>query len=221
MILDSEQSWRNRFARGCSYEHTRLWGDTELYPSLMLTAEHDLSAMSVVRRDFLMDYMAFREVENLNSPIPQAQSNTTETHILVHKDTQIPDDLLTGPWDNDHVLQKLFWLVRAGARLSNDQTWEVTLAGFRNAVQGLDAQHTSRIRPADTPIPQASSSTNLTVIRLLCILGAFREWPRHVVQEQFDRVVRGIDESAKCTADTYYKYSYLASQLKPHLTPMG
>lgn len=221
MILDSEQSWRNRFARGCSYEHTKLWGDAESYPALMLTAEHDLQAMNVVRRDFLMDYMAFREVENPNSPIPQAQSNTAETYILVHKDTQIPDDLLTGPWDNDHVLQKLFWLVRAGARLSNDQTWEVTLEGFRNAVQGLDAQRTGRIQPADTPIPQASSGINLTVIRLLCILDAFGEWPRHVVQEQFDRVIRGFDGSAKCTADTHYKYSYLASQLKPYLASTG
>ncbi|KXJ93999.1 hypothetical protein Micbo1qcDRAFT_158932 [Microdochium bolleyi] len=216
MILESEQSWCNRFARGRFYEPAKLWGDAEIHPSVLSKVGHDLSALSVIHREFLLDYTALREVEKSDSPLPQAQSNTTETFIRVHKLTKIPDNLLTGPWNNDHDLQKLFWLVRAGARLSEDQTWEVTLEGFRNAVQGLETQWESSTPLAKELVPPAHS-INLTVVRLLCMLDAFREWPRHLVQEQFDMVVRELDDARLDAAEAYYKYSYIASQLKPYL----
>jgi hypothetical protein len=90
------------------------------------------------------------------------------TWLLVHRSTEIPDRLITGPWD-EGSLKKFFWLVQAGARLSPSQTWEVTREGFHNA---LSDRH----------------SPNLTVIRLLHILCAFQEWPTHIRQEEFHKV---------------------------------
>ncbi|KAH9884866.1 hypothetical protein F4778DRAFT_522866 [Xylariomycetidae sp. FL2044] len=89
--------------------------------------------------------------------------------IEVHRDTRIPDRLLTGPWDEEAV-QKLFWLVRAGARLSPEQTWEVTLQGFWNAI---------REDEDDGPTQNRSR----LIIKILDILSASKTWPEHLIDE--------------------------------------
>lgn len=44
--------------------------------------------------------------------------------IDMHCSVQIPDELLAGPWDWAKA-KLLFWLVRQGAKLASEQTWEV------------------------------------------------------------------------------------------------
>jgi hypothetical protein len=47
--------------------------------------------------------------------------------LEIHRDTFFPDRLITGPWGNNDV-KLLFWLGRAGASMSDNQSWEVRYA---------------------------------------------------------------------------------------------
>lgn len=49
--------------------------------------------------------------------------------LEVHQATCFPDRLITGPWTEDD-LKLLFWLGRAGAVMSRNQSWEVVIEGL-------------------------------------------------------------------------------------------
>lgn len=104
------------------------------------------------------------------------------THLEVHPGTTVPDDLLRGPFEMEegdvHVglekMQRLFWLVRGGACLQEDQLWEVTREGFReilelvNPAQSGDDEHVTR---------RVELVRRLFV--LFGVLGVFkRQWPK-------------------------------------------
>ncbi|KAI1183535.1 hypothetical protein F5B17DRAFT_121064 [Nemania serpens] len=198
MILDCRDLWVRRHARQRPYEHVPLWGNPREPSSFTGSGVTvGISNIKEARCYFYHDYQAFRNVEHQNSyagGLEFRMDHNPSTWIEVHRSTEIPEDLLTGPWD-EGSLQKLFWLVQAGARLSDHQTWEVTLEGFRNAI-------------SDQYTP------NLTAIRLLHILGAFKEWPKHVWNEEFHKV-DAIMPSLKRDNNTalHAKYTYIESLL--------
>lgn len=113
--------------------------------------------------------------------------------VEVHCDTEIPEKLLTGPWNEDAV-KKLFWLVRAGARLSATQTWEVTLEGYHSALSEETVPPTGRI--------------NIPVIRLLLKLGGTDHWPKNVLSKElgdlFERAGRVPDKARLSYQAVYY-----------------
>ncbi|KAI2634807.1 hypothetical protein GGS26DRAFT_551396 [Hypomontagnella submonticulosa] len=149
-----------------SVQHPRIWGDPDVVTNTMVEDDGYLIDTDNPSQCFWHDYAAFRKVEELGTTLFHwfVHDRNRYTFYLVHKDTRIPDALLTSPC-TDEVLQKLFWLVRGGARLASDQTWETTLQAFHHAV------------PMTLP---DSGRINLTMIRLLDSLRAFRAWPAHV-----------------------------------------
>ncbi|KAI3327018.1 hypothetical protein HD806DRAFT_380079 [Xylariaceae sp. AK1471] len=194
IILDCWDIWVRRHAQNLPFEHIPLWG-TPITPSYYTDSgvATGVSHIKEARCYFYHDYHAFRNVEQQSTysagVLYRAERNAY-TWIEVHRSTEIPDGLITGPWD-EGSLQKFFWLVQAGARLSPGQTWEVTREGFHNAL-------------SDECAP------NLTAIRLLHILGAFQEWPKHVRQEEF-RKVDVIMPALQKENDTslHAKYTYV------------
>lgn len=171
MILDCRDIWVRRYARNLPFQHIPLWGNPiEPSPYTGSGATIGVSDIKEARFYFYHDYNAFRNIEHMNSSSWSEYSTdpNSSTWVEVHKSTEIPDDLLTGPWD-EGSLQKLFWLVQGGARLSSVQTWEITREGFRCAIW-------------DQRVP------NLTVVRLLNILGAFQEWPSGVRREECQKI---------------------------------
>ncbi|KAI2639405.1 hypothetical protein GGS21DRAFT_429275 [Xylaria nigripes] len=171
LMLDCRDIWIRRHAQNRPFEHVHLWG-IPITPCLYTGTgvAVGVSGIKEARYYFYHDYEAFRNIEQMNS-YTAADSYLSErctTWIEVHRSTQIPDELLTGPWD-EKDLQKLFWLIQAGARLSPDQTWELTCEGYREAT--LDP-----------------CSPNVTVIRILRSLDAFRKWPHHIRVEELFKI---------------------------------
>ncbi|KAH8662204.1 hypothetical protein BX600DRAFT_551016 [Xylariales sp. PMI_506] len=174
-ILRCQDIWVQR------HRHThyrKLWGNDEENdngPSLAFTSNlHppgtalDLSDIST-RRYFEEDFASF--CARLGEELPPPGSH--RSLIEVHRHTRIPDILLTGPLDKPGT-QKLFWLLRAGARLVEDQTWETTLEGYHHALGSLTK-----------PLP--GNSINLPVIKMLFLLGG-NHWPSHVAREEFEKL---------------------------------
>lgn len=136
-------------------------------------------------------------------------------HLEVNPGAMIPDDLLAGPFffssDDDepeqqqqqhdggdesdngrgsfHVdgekYERLFWLVRGGACLQEDQTWEVSREGFR-AILELIKEVANRgealnSRGADTAYASAEGALKLAagLFVLFNVLGVFsNQWPK-------------------------------------------
>lgn len=199
MILDCWDIWVRRYARNLAFEYFPLWGNPTRPISYM--GSNDTVGISRIKESrcyFYHDYSAFRNVEHQSAYSEEAEyrlAHRPNTWIEVHRLTKIPDSLISGPWD-EGSLQKFFWLVRAGARLSPDQTWEVTREGFLNAI-------------ADRYAP------NMTAIRLLHSLGAFQDWPKYVKEEEFDKI-----ENSKPTLNHHEdvalpaKYTYIENLLE-------
>ncbi|KAI1779169.1 hypothetical protein F4818DRAFT_403546 [Hypoxylon cercidicola] len=156
--------------------HSKIWGQFD--DSTVNQAKNEiincLMYPEKVRQCFFDDYAAFRRVEVQKWDISYFFRNERDimTYCHVHRATRIPDSLLTMPLD-DESLQKLFWLLRSGASLAADQTWELTLQTFHYAV------------PLELP---SSGQLNLTVVRILTLLGAFEMWPRHILAQERDRI---------------------------------
>ncbi|KAI5925786.1 hypothetical protein F4810DRAFT_708299 [Camillea tinctor] len=194
-ILNCWDLWVQLHARGRHFEHSQIWNSPES-PSIGVPAGIYDDTQGA-RRYFFQDYHDFRQVEELKRPDLVAlyhRGQRSVTWIEVHPNTRIPDFLLMGPW-NEEALQKLFWLVRAGARLSPDQTWELTLQGFHNAI--------------DDANPSTTGSLNLTVLRLFDILKAFETWPQYIRQEEYDKIDRMSSTLLDSSKETRYKYSYI------------
>ncbi|KAH6647065.1 hypothetical protein BKA67DRAFT_425405 [Truncatella angustata] len=192
-ILDCLDSWVYRFARNRFFQHQKLWGDPDSQHQLD-DDSGDYGNFKSARQYFLHDYDAFCSNLDDDLPPPDLQPSWME----VHHETQIPDSLLTGPWDED-AMQKLFWLVRAGARLSADQTWETTLEGFHNAMAN-DAE-------------LKVGNVNLPVLRLLFIL-AGNHWPDYIANCELEKL-QAIEQMLRDAGrrDAYRKYALVASML--------
>jgi hypothetical protein len=193
LILDCVDAWVQRFAASRFFQHRKLWGDPDTSHKL----DDDPGGFGnykSARQYFQHDYDAF--CSHIDDHLPQVDNQSS--WIEVHRDTQIPDDLLAGPW-NERATQKLFWLVRAGARLSAEQTWETTLEAYHCAMGAGTAVQNGGI--------------NLPVIRLLMILGG-NHWPPHIASTELEklqakeRLLRANGEQ-----DAYHKHACVASML--------
>ncbi|KAJ2988097.1 hypothetical protein NUW58_g4153 [Xylaria curta] len=198
VILNCRDIWVRRHARNLPFQYFPLWGDP-MSPSPYMGSgvTVGISEIKEARCYFYHDYNAFRNIERQSAYSGYLTERNPNTWIDVHRSTEIPDDLIVGPWD-EGSLQKFFWLVQAGARLSSGQTWEVTHEGFRNAI-------------SDYHIP------NLTIIRLLDILGAFQKWPQYIRKDECNTIdpVMAISKRENDTT-LYEKYTYVKSLLLDH-----
>lgn len=150
------------------------------------------------------------------------------THLEVHPGTKIPTSLLSGPFESDHraidlgveKMQRLFWLVRGGACLQEDQTWESTRTGFQHILelvanagapdpaddyneppsgQGEPASSSPPPPPTTTPLERLKLAAGL--LALFDFLGIFdAQWPRYIVQTSLLQVSRLIPASAPRSA---------------------
>ncbi|RYP07443.1 hypothetical protein DL765_009154 [Monosporascus sp. GIB2] len=121
--------------------------------------------VTAAERCFLRHYAAFRGRERV---VDTALLTRSDQVAMVETDTRIPDALLAGPWDEE-ALKKLYWLVRAGVRVQDDQTWELTYPGFRLAVEdGL-----------------RDDGFGMSVLALFKHLGVWLSWPPHVLEEAY------------------------------------
>lgn len=192
-ILDCTDSWAQRFAKNRFFRHHKIWGN----PGILHQWEDDsggFGSFKSARHYFQHDYDAFCTQTDHDSPPLQAGSSWLE----VHHETNIPDELLTGPW-NEAATQKLFWLVRAGARLSHDQTWETTLEGYHNATRSSTASNGDTI--------------NLPVVRLLLTLGG-DHWPKYVADSELQKL-QDMETTLrdKGQIEAYRKYACIAAML--------
>ncbi|KAI2615360.1 hypothetical protein GGR54DRAFT_642383 [Hypoxylon sp. NC1633] len=181
---------RNGEAFHC--QHPRIWGDPGDVGAMGREDDECLVDPDEASLCFFHDYAAFHNFERRNSVGNFAVAETALSFFQVHKNTRIPDTLLESPW-TDETLQKLFWLVRGGARLSPEQTWELTSEGWRNAVpRGIDL---------------VTHGANLTAVRLLGTLNIFHDWPESLNNEE-------LDNAYNC----FYHHKALLSECA---TPLG
>lgn len=141
------------------------------------------------------------------------------THLEIHPGAKIPNALLSGPFESDEgsidtgveKMQRLFWLVRGGACLQEDQTWEATRTGFQQILQ-LIANATAR-DPSDehddptsgqnAPPPSPLERLKLAagLLALFDFLGVFdAQWPRYIVQTSLLQVSGLIPATAPRSA---------------------
>lgn len=137
-------------------------------------------------------------------------------HLEVHPGARIPGDILSGPFESDdgavdvgvEKMLRLFWLVRGGACLQEDQTWEVTREGFKQILRLIKADG----KPAsdddddeDDTNTNANKDTNerlelaARILALFNLLGVFDtqvNWPRYIVQTSLAQVTSLIPRAA-------------------------
>ncbi|KAI1408092.1 hypothetical protein F5Y13DRAFT_173345 [Hypoxylon sp. FL1857] len=179
---------KRRIATGQPFHvrHIRLWGDPDDVTKVNAKNDDLLVNPEKASDCFWHDYAAFRRIEELDvdnfeffarsgSQDPESNDHTIQspTLLYVHKAIQIPDSLLIQAASDERALQKLFWLARGGARFAHHQTWELTLQAFHHYV------------PKEIPY---SGEINLTAVRIFDLLGAFANWPDHIMREEIGRL---------------------------------
>ncbi|KAK7742877.1 Eisosomes component [Diaporthe eres] len=171
------------------------------------------------------------------------------THLEVHLGTKVPTSLLSGPFESDEgsiemgieKMQRLFWLVRGGACIQEDQTWEATRTGFQHILQlvaNAGAQDPSGDydeppsgqgeAESSSPPPPPAPTTPLERLKLAAgllalfdFLGIFdAQWPRYIVQTSLLQVSRMIPASAPRSAQEAL-LGALASKLRSVLGRHG
>ncbi|KAI1140874.1 hypothetical protein F5Y05DRAFT_290032 [Hypoxylon sp. FL0543] len=161
---------------------------------------------------FWKDYAKLRQIEELSidnfeffvhRPVSIFRFTIrTRVFRLIHGETRVPDSLLVASAEDEGALQKLFWLVQSGARLSPEQTWEVTLPAFHHSV------------PKTFP---HSGQVNMTAVKIFDMLGVFGEWPDHIIQEEIHR----LDPNPECPIEDLnvcnVKSRYVAQRLRYHM----
>ncbi|OTB17012.1 hypothetical protein K445DRAFT_316528 [Daldinia sp. EC12] len=177
-------------------QHLRIWGDPDNPANVMLEDDSYLVDPQEASRCFFHDYAAFKAIrEHIGYHLRTFTQPNPSTFLQVHKDTQIPDSLFTSPY-SEESLQKLFWLVRGGARLSPDQTWELTLQAFHDAVPET--------------LPHAGE-VNIIMVKLLFTLRAYHAWPQYVIDEEENRIYSILSKFVPGpTAEIVDEYKYIA-----------
>ncbi|RYP47886.1 hypothetical protein DL768_006147 [Monosporascus sp. mg162] len=143
--------------------------------------------VTAAERCFLRHYAAFRGGERI---VDTALLTRSDQVTMMETETRIPDALLAGPW-GEEALKKLYWLVRAGARVQDDQTWELTYPGFRLAVEdGL-----------------SDDGFGMSALALFKHLGVWLSWPPHVLEEAYE-LVYPLELKAAWTKDNSVSMLY-------------
>ncbi|KAI1329959.1 hypothetical protein F5Y16DRAFT_396825 [Xylariaceae sp. FL0255] len=174
MILDCWDIFfrKHTAQKNREFHYEPLWDDLFLPPPRKDDSSK-ISHASEARHYFYSDFESWKRYYGSSYKGKGWEKRTRRpigkgTWVEVHADTRIPDSLLSGPWD-DRRLQKLFWMMRAGARLTEDQ-WEATREGWRQAT-------------ADVNNP------NHYVVSIFDQLGAFDAWPEHVKEAEHQRLL--------------------------------
>ncbi|KAG6117033.1 hypothetical protein E4U13_001403 [Claviceps humidiphila] len=116
LILDAQQAWANKYARGRSFDHVDDWGD--LYPMNISCAPQ--SYKQHVRQyslgEVTFDARACFEADYDRAVACRISPQVFEfAHYYEMPDLTppvVPVNLITGPW-NEEQKRRLFWLVRA------------------------------------------------------------------------------------------------------------
>lgn len=201
-IIECCDIWAFRHAKARDFKLFNLWRN----PDLESADESDddgngNGSLPSLKRYFTQDYEAFCQEASgkwLFRGDEALQSDVYARWAWLHRNTRIPDGLITGPWD-EGAQMKLFWLLRGGARLESDQTWEITLEGYRNAV----ADESSFAGP------------NLPLLRMLNMLGAFGSWPEYVARAEAEKLegLSVVDENGDSSRKTISRYYIIAQML--------
>lgn len=107
----------------------------------------------------------------------------------IHPMTKIPNRLLANPvregWES---VKLLYWLVRGGATLGGDQTWELTKLGYDALMTHPD--HLSSPSSSEEEDQAEKEQQSLTALRLFSILGIFNSthWPHFLIVEKLEQI---------------------------------
>lgn len=210
MLLGSFNVWIRQYANGRPYfffpTRQRSIGDD---PADLAEEEDDYenAFFKAMESKFYYDIGFFSSISNrlLSRATLSAADwdglafdcrNLLGMHLEVNPGTLIPDDLLAGPFFSDDPDQgavvhgekfdRLFWLVRGGACLQEEQTWEVTREGLRAILDLVKeaARSEQDVDFRDAEDPSSSSTGELLKLAaglfiLFDVLGVFStQWPR-------------------------------------------
>ncbi|KAG6218453.1 hypothetical protein E4U26_007602 [Claviceps purpurea] len=142
-ILDAQQAWADKFARGRCYRHYEKRVLAKPVPDLYKKTfhAHNRYMQHVLQHEketWKFDARACFEADYekaLQSPPFRTSFGGTVCRMQeIHSDVRIPVDLLTGPWDEEKK-RRLFWLDRAGIMVGKvveddevEDIWKVVLA---------------------------------------------------------------------------------------------
>ncbi|EAA35673.1 hypothetical protein GE21DRAFT_218 [Neurospora crassa] len=202
------------------HPHHRLHFDGHFFDDSGAPSSSQSYAKLDVETCFEADWSWFTTI--LNKFDPQGVIYSMENHALrtgywdIHPATKIPNHLLANPvasWDS---VKLLYWLVRGGATLSSEQTWELTKLGYECLMSHPDHPSTT-ITPSYTPhhstlptsrpyIPHANlppdarrddldedqerEQMSLIALRLFSILRVFgpNHWPHFLMIEKLEEI---------------------------------
>ncbi|TLS21728.1 uncharacterized protein PpBr36_09149 [Pyricularia pennisetigena] len=127
--------------------------------------DQDFQAQSQFDLEYDKVVVADEDEDKVQRPYPNM--------LEVHPETSIPDRLITGPWVEED-LRLLFWLGRAGATMSENQSWELV-------VEALDRMIAlARLsRPGSTD----HEDTHAMVSRIVSLFELFDIWAKLPVRE--------------------------------------
>ncbi|KAG5988660.1 hypothetical protein E4U52_006341 [Claviceps spartinae] len=143
-ILEAQQAWADKYARGRPYRHHEQEGllVQRLYQKnirarnryMQHALEHELRLWKFeARACFEADY---ERALHFPPILFGALTGSLGGSADIHPHVRIPVNLITGPWD-EQKKRLLFWLVRAGARVRDDDKedfWKVRIACLDAAV---------------------------------------------------------------------------------------
>ncbi|KAG5969651.1 hypothetical protein E4U58_001262 [Claviceps cyperi] len=188
-ILDTEQAWVNKYARGRCFTRHNSWGGTfspEEYASCAPKkfhehiCRHSLGELTFdARACFEADYE--RSLAHRISPGSFSVGTVSEMPELTPP--VVPVDLITGPWDEEQK-RRLFWLARANLDHFSDPLYlgsrpvEVKLACLDAAVISAD---------------------NLDPLIVNCLMGPwlFEDLPQDAEHERLIKLVDRIDRGGE------------------------
>ncbi|KAI1813162.1 hypothetical protein GGS20DRAFT_554686 [Poronia punctata] len=198
MILDCWDTWVRRYAGERIFRYRVTWDPCRCSgPTLQLPV---VDKDTAVREYFDSAYDSLGAFTCQLEDCQFGELFTREAcqmRIDVHPHTEVPDELITGPWD-EKALRKLFWLVQAGARPSPNCTWELSIEGFHNAL--------------------SDPKITFIALRLLLGMGVFHDWPDHVWKEESRMFTwRVMETDGTCFADGVYYVLNKLLDLDPSL----
>lgn len=90
----------------------------------MESARSPLPIDMMATRNFEDDFEAFRSFINSMKDVPFQEKIDFGIQQDVDEGTEIPESLLSGPWDKEKV-RYLFWFLKSGAKLN----WHTSVTG--------------------------------------------------------------------------------------------
>ncbi|KAL0466669.1 hypothetical protein QR685DRAFT_103019 [Neurospora intermedia] len=202
------------------HPHHRLHFDGHFFDDSGAPSSSQSNTKLDVETCFEADWSWFTTI--LHKFDPQGVIYSLENHALrtgywdIHPATKIPNHLLANPvasWDS---VKLLYWLVRGGATLSSEQTWELTKLGYERLMSHPDhpsttitssyTPHHSTLPTSRPYIPHANlppdarrddldedqerEQMSLIALRLFSILRVFgpNHWPHFLMIEKLEEI---------------------------------